>query len=76
MPRPGELAVVVLALLCCAVPLLVASGIAGVAAGYALKWWPALVVGVGLLAVAIAVRLRRRRGRPVSRDNCSGTVGR
>lgn len=68
MPRPGELAVVVLAVLCCAVPLLVASGIAGVAAGYALKWWPALAVGVGLVAVAVAARFRRRRRRPPPGD--------
>ena len=52
---------VVVAVLCCAAPVLISVGLAGMAWGAVRAHWGWVVVGLGLVAFAIAPRLRRRR---------------
>jgi len=57
----GEFLVVLLAVLCCALPLLVATGLIGTLVGYLLRWWWIAILGGGLLVLSIAAWLRRKR---------------
>lgn len=55
------LGLVVAAIVCCAVPVLIAAGIVGAAWALAREHWGWLVVGLGLAGLAIVIGSRRAR---------------
>jgi type IV secretory pathway TrbD component len=58
-PDRWSLGLLAAALLCCAAPVLIGSGVAAAAFGVVRQHWGWVVAGLGLAAFVLAVRLRR-----------------
>lgn len=58
-PDRLSLGLVVAAMLCCAAPVLVGTGLAAAALGVVRQHWGSLAAGSGLVAVVVFLRVRR-----------------
>lgn len=58
-PNRMNLGLVVAAILCCAAPVLIATGLAAAALGVVRQHWGWLAAGIGLSAFVVVLRARR-----------------